>query len=198
MKKEKIQAKYKRLKRRITTIKAQFDFTPGINGLTPLQNDKVRSVLLLCHAEIESYLEELALALIDDAREKWRSKHIANYNLASLFISNDKIDTSDTVATKSEKIIADYIRSIQSSNNGIKENNIKTIFGPLGYKIDEFDSAFIGTLNSFGTDRGKIAHTSAKQTSTMYDKNTEFTRIDDIINGLEDFQNVLLSKSNSF
>lgn len=198
MKKTRFQTKYNKLKQRIITIKKHFDFSPGINGLTSLQNDKVRSVLLLCHAEIESYIEYLALDLIDDARVKWRKNHVANYNLASLFIASVKIEATQSALTKSEKMIADYIQSVQTSNHGVKEHNIKSLFGPLGYDIDDFDSSFISTLNTFGSDRGRIAHTSAKQTSSMYDKETEYNRIDDIIKGLEDFQNVLLSKANAF
>lgn len=70
------------------------------------------------------------------------------------------------------------------------------MFNILGYNIDDFDSTFIASLESFGSDRGIVAHSSVKGTTLMYDKETEFTRIDNILIGIEEFQNALLEKAN--
>ena len=196
MERKKFEVKYNQLQTRINIIKAHFDFNPGINGLTPLQNDKIRGMLLLCHAEFESYIESLALLLINDAKDKWNRTHRANYNLASLLVCSS-IDKKETVETKVNKMIVDYRKQTIDNNHGIREHNIKDIFEPLGYCISDFDSVFIATLDSFGCDRGEVAHSSA-QTSTMYDKATETSRIDGIIRDFYDFQEVLLSKSNQF
>lgn len=196
MERKKFDVKYNQLQARINKIKAHFDFNPGINGLTPLQNDKIRGMLLLCHAEFESYIESLALLLINDAKEKWDKTHRANYNLASLLVCSS-IDKKDTIETKVNKMIVDYKNQTIDKNHGIKEHNIKNIFEPLGYCIDDFDSVFIATLDSFGRDRGEVAHSSAK-TSSMYDKITEINRIDNIVRDFLDFQEVLLKKSNQF
>ena len=195
MDRKKIEVKYNQFANRIEKIKKHFDFTPGIDGLTALQNDKIRGFVLLCHAEIESYLEELALLLIDDAHLKWRNSHKANYNLASLFIDAERIEKNETALTKSEQIIFDYRSKVEKNNHGIREKNIKSLFCPLGYKIDDFDASFIATLDSFGTDRGKVAH-SAARTSYMYDKQTEYERIDSIVTGIRDFQEILVLKVN--
>ena len=77
---------------------------------------------------------------------------------------------------------------------GIKEENIRKLFGPLGYKIDDFDASFISTLSSFGALRGETAHTSANKTQQPLDQNTELTRIRDLLVGIEAFENVLNSK----
>lgn len=90
-------------------------------------------------------------------------------------------------------IIADFRKEI-NSNHGIKEENIRKLFGPLGYKIDEFDVSFISTLSSFGTLRGEMAHTSANKTQQPLDQNTELTRINDLLVGIEAFEIVLNSK----
>ena len=71
MERKKFEVKYNQLQTRINKIKDHFDFKPGLNGLTPMQNDKIRAMLVLCHAEFESYIESLALLLINDAKEKW-------------------------------------------------------------------------------------------------------------------------------
>ena len=196
MVRKKFEVKYRQLTVRINKIKEHFDFQPGINGLTPLQNDKIRGMLLLCHAEFESYIESLALLLINDAKEKWDNTHRANYNLASLLVCSS-IDKKETIETKVNKMIVDYRKQTIDNNHGIREHNIKDIFEPLGYCLSNFDSAFIATLDSFGRDRGEVAHSTAK-TSTMYDKSTEINRIDGIVRDFLDFQEVLLSKSNQF
>lgn len=190
------EVKYHQLTVRIDKIKEHFDFQPGINGLTPLQNDKIRGMLLLCHAEFESYIEGLALLLVNDAKEKWDRTHRANYNLSSLLVSST-IDAKQTVETKVNKMVVDYKNQITKNNHGIKEHNIKDIFEPLGYCMDDFDNVFIATLDSFGHDRGEVAHSSAK-TSTMYDKATEINRIDGIVRDFHDFQDALLLKSSQF
>lgn len=196
MDRKKIEVKYNLLKKRIDKIKEHFDFKPGIHGLTPLQNDKIKGFLLLCHAEIEDYIEGLALLLLDDAYDKWKKNHHANYNLASLFIDAERIEKNESVQTRSEHIISLYRQEVEKNNHGIKSHNIKSMFYPLGYLNDDFDSAFIGTLNSFGSDRGKVAHTTGR-TTVVYDKKTEFDRIDYIVSGLHDFQEVLINKANS-
>jgi hypothetical protein len=127
------------------------------------------------------------------AEKKWIEKKIANYNLSSLFIWHDRIDKNDTNDTKASMIIADYRKEIKS-NHGIKEENIKKLFGPLGYKIDDFDATFISTLSSFGALRGETAHTSANKTQQPLDQNTELNRIRDLLSGIEDFEDVLNSK----
>lgn len=195
MEKKKIDSMYRQLENRVSRIKKNFDFVVGINGPTPLQNDKIRGMLLLCHAEFESYIEKIASLLIDDAYEKWKRTHRANYNLASLFLESEKITKSMAFETKVGYVVNEY-KKIINNNHGIKDHNIKAMFGPLGYSIDQFDSIFIANLNSFGTIRGEVAHTSAITTTSIYDKITEEQRIDDILNGFRDFQEEILRNAN--
>ena len=184
---------YKYLKRRILQIEKNFKFKQSINGITSLQEDRLRGLRLLCHAEFEDYFESVALKLLELAEKKWLERKIANYNLASLFIWHDKIGKNETIESKARMIIAKFRKEI-NSNHGIKEDNIKKLFGPLGYKIDDFDASFISTLSSFGALRGETAHTSANKTQQSLDQNTEITRINSILLGIEEFENVLNSK----
>lgn len=193
MSEQKKSKEYKHLEKRISQIERNFKFNQSINGITNLQADRLRGLRLLCHAELEDYFESVALKLLTIAEKKWIEKKIANYNLSSLFIWHDRIDKNDTNDTKASMIIADYRKEIKS-NHGIKEENIKKLFGPLGYKIDDFDATFISTLSSFGALRGKTAHTSANKTQQPLDQNTELNRIRDLLSGIEDFEDVLNSK----
>lgn len=193
MSEQKKSKEYKHLEKRISQIERNFKFNQSINGITNLQADRLRGLRLLCHAELEDYFESVALKLLTIAEKKWIEKKIANYNLSSLFIWHDRIDKNDTNDTKASMIIADYRKEIKS-NHGIKEENIKKLFGPLGYKIDDFDATFISTLSSFVALRGETAHTSANKTQQPLDQNTELNRIRDLLSGIEDFEDVLNSK----
>lgn len=184
---------YRYLERRIAQIENNFKFRQSINGITNLQADRLRSLRLLCHAEFEDYFESVALRLLNTAEKKWLERKIANYNLSSVFIWHDRIEKKDTNETKARMIIADFRNEIKS-NHGIKEDNIKKLFEPLGYKIDDFDATFISTLSSFGALRGETAHTSAKKTQQPLDQNTEIKRIKDLLEGIADFEVVLKSR----
>ena len=126
-----------------------------------------------------------------------RDYHAEKAALKSSLLVCSSIDKKESIETKVNKIVVDYRNQTIKNNHGIREHNLKEIFEPLGYCLDDFDSAFIATLDSFGIDRGRVAHTAA-QTSTIYDKTTEMNRIDGIVHDFLDFQEVLLSKSNQF
>lgn len=184
---------YKHLERRVNEIKKNFKFKQSINGITNLQADRLRGLRLLCHAEFEDYFESIALHLLCTAERKWTQRKLANYNLSALFMWHEKIMKNDTYETKANMIIADFKKEIKG-NHGIKEDNIKKLFMPLGYKIDEFDATFISTLSSFGTLRGETAHTSANKTQQPLDQNTELSRIDKLLENIIEFEQVIFSK----
>ena len=59
------------------------------------------------------------------------------------------------------KTIADYRQTV-NYNNGIKRNDIKKLYQPLGFEIDDFDSIFLSNLDQLGSQRGEFAHQSFK------------------------------------
>lgn len=193
MSEQKKSKEYKYLEKRIAQIKKNFKFQQSINGITNLQEDRLRGLILLCHAEFEDYFESVALSLLKIAEEKWNNKKIANYNLAALFMWHEKFTKSETCETKAGMIIADFKKEVKN-NNGIKEDNIRKLFGPLGYRIDEFDATFISTLSSFGSTRGETAHTSAKKAQQSLDQSTEISRIDNLLSCISQFETVIFSK----
>lgn len=188
--------KYIMLKKRINSLETQFN-VESVNGdLSSEQQDLVRAFRLLCHAEIENYIEDLALMLLDKGVKTWNQNNSANYNIASLFINSNKIEKEkiSSIQEKSNKLFQDY-RNIVKHNNGIKEENIKKLFGPLGYGIDDFDSVFISNLTSFGTLRGKTAHTGAgSQIQQALNFEDEKIKVNHIIEGLKTFEETLYSK----
>lgn len=121
-----------------------------------------------------------------------KSQHIANYNLASLLMEHNRIEKNEPIETKLYKIVADYRNDVKN-NHGIKEDNIKKLFQPLGYRIDNFDALFLSTLESYGEKRGEIAHMSIKHTQQLLNKNDEYNKIEEILMGIVDFEQVIKS-----
>lgn len=181
---------YEILKIRIKKLKESFDFEQNEEDITEQQEDLIRAFRLLCYAEIESYIEDLATELLENSIEKWEQNKIANYNLASLFMWHDKIEKKMDVIQKANYIFKQY-REIIKENHGIKEHNIRKLFTPLGYSIDDFDAVFISDITSWGGLRGEVAHSSARRTTTQLNLTDEIKKVDGIVNGLKDFQNKL-------
>lgn len=182
----------KYLEKRIRELKNNFNFKQSINGITKRQSDRLKGLRLLCHAEFEDYFESVALKLLIVAEKRWNDKHIANYHLASLLASHEKIEKKDNIQTKVYKIITDY-RQLIRDNHGIKEHNIKKMYEPLGYNINDFDAIFLATLSSYGEMRGEIAHSSTKHTQQSFDKNDEYEKIDEILRGIIQFEEAIRS-----
>lgn len=193
MSEQKKSKEYKYLQKRILQIQKNFKFKQSFNGITELQSDRLRGLRLLCHAEFEDYFESIALKMLDIAEKRWEDRKIANYNLLSLCVWHEKIEKNETSNTKVKMIISDFRKEVKS-NHGIKEENIRKLFCPLGYKIDDFDTLFISTLSSFGVLRGETAHTSAKRTQQPLDQSTELELIKNLLLGIEEFEKVLNSK----
>lgn len=185
---------YEVLKKRINEIIHNFSFDQDQTIMpTPQQQDMTRAMIFLCHAEFEDYIEQLATNLLVYGEEKWEKCNLANKNIAALFLEHDKINKNISIDTKVKKVFCDY-KEVIKKNHGIKQDNLKKLYKPLGYLIEDFDQTFISELDSFGVRRGKVAHCSASSSVIeILDFNTEKEKIERILDELKNFQEVLLS-----
>lgn len=181
------------LEKRIKAIIHHFRFTQKLTGITPAQEDKLRGLIALCHAEIEDYFETVALTLFQDSIDLWTTKRIPNYNLASLFLLGERPSKILDSGTMAFKITESYEYKV-ANNHGVKHENIHALFYPLGYDDSDFDSTLLAQLDSFGAQRGSIVHTSAKKATQALDQKTVINMIQDIVKLLPDFESVILSK----
>lgn len=180
------------LEKRIINLKKSFSFKQGAHGPTNKQQDKLRGFVLLCHAEIEDYLESIALLLLDNAYKLWLKKRLSNYTLTSFLLRFKKdFDHNLTIDNEIYQLKKLYLDDI-SRNHGVKQDNIRKMFKPLGYNINDFSSALISELDSLGASRGEIAHVASYKAQTLLDKNTIYSKIDNIILELEDFENKII------
>lgn len=185
---------YKYLLTRIRRLEKNFDFQQNSRGISHKQEDHLKGFRLLCHAEFEDYFESIALRIFDESVDVWKKKNIANFQIASFFVEHERIESSDNTLTKSFQIIQYYKKNIIDTNHGIKEQNIKKMYAPLGFEMKDFDPILFAELDSFGKDRGESAHSSEKHTSVQLDKDTEFARVERLLGLIENFEQVIRNK----
>lgn len=151
--------------------------------------DLTRAFCLLCHAELEAYLEDITKEIIDRAYTKWNlDKTIISpiiFHLAYNYKqeSGKPKDSPYSMVCKSYIALQDTIKK----NNGIKDNNLICFFKPIGYEIDP---TLQSTLNNYGKTRGDIAHTSFS-TQQPLDPATEKSNINQILSALAIFDEEL-------
>jgi hypothetical protein len=162
-----------------------------------LQQDKVRGYRLLVHAELESYLEDRARRVANDAYNGWLSDHRPRGVLLSLLafhkeqrpLSEQELrevsaGTRDHVANAVKDAVEAYNR-VLTENHGLRERNVLRILLPLGMKGSDVDAVWLNTLDAFGLRRGQTAHTSVSAQQQL-DPKTEFDTVEAIMAGLLD------------
>ena len=75
-------------------------------------------------------------------------------------------------------------------NNGIREQNILQILLPLGIECAKLDPAWLSTLDTFGVNRGKVAHKSIRA-HQLINPEDEFKTAQTLLKGLEDLDDEL-------
>lgn len=88
------------------------------------------------------------------------------------------------------KAIMKAYKDIVDNNHGIKEINLKDLFVPLCLDFDNLSPELIPTLNSYGSQRGGIAH-KGLSTQIKLDLRDESNTIDNIIKYIEDSERFL-------
>jgi len=122
-----------------------------------------RSFRLLIHAEIEHFIEELGVGVVRKANQIWISNTKSTKTLLALLAFMDyKLDKNATsLNDRVEKAVTEYFNLI-SKNNGIKEDNVLKILLPLGLDKSLISQTWLSTMNSYGQNRGDVAHKSFK------------------------------------
>ena len=161
------------------------------------QLDKARGYRLLVHAEIEAYLEDRAREIVSEAFQFWKKYKKYRYVIISLLshlgsilekVDNElnspqkKINMMD-LDNRVNKVVTEYYRLLES-NHGIRENNILLILLPLGINKRHIDNAWLGTIDTFGKNRGEIAHTSLSR-QTQINPRDEMNTVEQLMRGLE-------------
>lgn len=182
--------RYKSLVKRIDFLNR--NILPIINptgDYTETEIDLTRSYILLVHAEVENYLEDIVSDKILNCFTLWFSSRKKSSCITSvLAFCGDKIsfDTKRDTPEKKEKIEhrieknINYYKSIIFSNHGIKKSNILNLLLPIGIERYELDDTWLSIMENFGSNRGLIAHKSLSVQNPI-DPQSERNLINNII-----------------
>jgi hypothetical protein len=192
-------ARFLQLTRRANKLRRIFlpaNFSPtGVYSARQL--DLARAYRLLVHAEIESYLEDRSKDVVIRAMRQFKSdrkprkvvlnllsfhsrvKPLSDGKLLELYASGTEHleDALDSAA-------AAYHYAL-GQNHGVKQCDIMKLLLPIGFRPSDLDAAFIATLDSFGANRGEVAHTSIK-TQQQIDPQTELSTVSLLIQYLQE------------
>lgn len=192
-------------------IKSTLDVQDGnIESSLDVQSEsekyRIRSYILIAHAEFEYYIENIALYILDKkcnsiannenetifltmfAHWYYTKKFIAyNENRRKNHIHNIK-DSLD----KNEAFLSDAKREYKSlidSNNGIRGS--EELFLPLGIQLD---AVLIGNMDSFGVNRGDFAHKSHSAVTRYISVENAKGMVKNILEGLKVFDAAICSE----
>lgn len=171
--------KLRQLFRRVDFLEQQLLPAERIDGnYTTVERDRIRSYLLLVHAEIESHIEELAKTKVTSSLSKFGSTGRLNHCLASIlafsgnevsYLNQPNVNTQK-ISFRVNKSVNHYLSQVDL-NHGIKSKNVVELFLPLGIKHSDLDPVWLSTMDSFGSLRGNVAHSSI-QIQNLIDRNT--------------------------
>lgn len=174
------------------------------------QLDRARGYRLLVHAEIESYLEDVAREAATKAIQEWSNNKKPSTILLSFLASyhsgwdtNDERTNDEIIKlAKSRTRIKDsvneainiaqrqYINYIKE-NHGVKEKNLKQLILPLGIEINELDETWVTNLDNFGSIRGEIAH-KTKRATTQINPEDEYNTVRTLLIGLKELDEKIM------
>jgi hypothetical protein len=149
------------------------------------------SFRVLSHAEIESYLEESALAIHSAAWDLWNKHQHATLSLACLLGFSEvttgprSIKQGNTDVSAPLQKANNAWREALRNNHGIKEINVLTLFLPVGIQQSELDQTMLNDLSSFGSSRGDIAHSSSVTLGALLDPKAEWETVEGLLVSLK-------------
>ncbi len=136
--------------------------------------DRLAAFRLLVHAEIEDFLEAKAKENIAavTARMNGAAWMRLSPELLPLAIALRKpLPNQDTLEpAKFSAYVTDLLasaRSAISENNGVKSTSFIFLSICSGKTVDEIDAILSGSLNSYGKDRGDVAHRSVIHSTSL-------------------------------
>jgi hypothetical protein len=170
--------------------------------------ERTRAFRVLAHAEFESFIEERAIEVINDAHKEWKKTGGIRPSLLALMahwdaspqIPETLTDLGDnstkypTLAARIKKAKGDYSTYINTRNNGIKEKNLLLILLPLGITKGEIDATWLNETESWATSRGTVAHTSATKMQVQLDPKIELAAVRRIRDGFQNIDKILIHK----
>ncbi|MBL0076368.1 MAG: hypothetical protein IPP41_10680 [Rhodocyclaceae bacterium] len=154
---------------------------PKVNPLgfyTEAEQDSIRAFVLLCHAEFECFIEDLA-RLLNATLTAESTNAKAGGKFARYHANKTSIRVAEAINT----------------NHGLKAANLLSMFGLFGFSEADFDAIdpkFLTQMNAFGSRRGESAHGSAKRAKKQPSPIEERLAVQQILEYLSKFEAELI------
>jgi hypothetical protein len=187
--------RHRQLRRRIKRLSK--NLVPRLSDTgdyTEKELDMAAGFRLLAHAEIEAFLEESAKEAALKAITSWHANGKVSHTLGCLLshypkrkipqqvLEDEKSGRSSRIHYAIQIAHGAYVH-VLTKNNGVREENVKKILFPIGIKHADIDVTWLNTIDSFGRDRGFVAHNSAGAIRAI-DPETEIKTVEQIVVGL--------------
>lgn len=147
---------------------------------------------MLCHAEVEAFLEERVMEVVNRVYADWCGAGKVSASLIALLAYEEEARQAPTSVLKPPQKVAPnlnerieraknaFVYYVQTKNNGVKEDNILRMLLPLGVTEPQISVTWLSSMNSWGTGRGTVAH-RAKGMQTALDPQTELNTVRGIL-----------------
>ena len=175
-------ARHKKLISRISFIESELLPPIKLSGnYTKKESDLIRSYVILSHAEIESYFEDIASDIVTRSLQAWITSRAKSTCLLSIMtfcgedIKWENRNDKNTIESRIRVTALHYLNLLKS-NHGVKSKNILKILLPIGIEENALDQTWLTVMDEFGKKRGSFAH-SSHIVQAQIDLKTEKDRI---------------------
>jgi hypothetical protein len=140
---------------------------PAVDPAT--YNLDVRAYLLLSHAALEQFVEDLCLELVSRATDSWENNHhLSEPVLALTAFYSDRLAISDNerdpeltffdhIRQGLVKAKANYSAYLKKKNNGVSVKYLRQMLLPVGLSVPT-DAKWVGSLGQLASYRGDNAY----------------------------------------
>lgn len=156
------------------------------------EEDRLQAYILLVHAEIEHFLEELGKEVVQSAVRA--STPTSCRPLVSRLIYLKTKGTMEITRLDAALInsVTNFYEGVIEGNHGLKALHLMRLFMPLGLTHQDFDVVFLANMEAFGRKRGGIAHGGTRLIQGTQ-PSTERAKVDDIASDLQSLEITLRS-----
>lgn len=172
------------------------------------------SFRIMVHAEIEAYLEDRSLEVLNAAWKHWKATRVPSetvicllgYSYVALKLPPESLGGNpnklsyESIDTPLQKAYNVWLTRF-GLNHGIKEANVLSLVLPLGIEHTKLDTTLLNDLSSYGSARGLVAH-SSNYTITQYaDPSDEFntaTKLAIALEKLDELFDYMIARANKF
>lgn len=160
--------------------------------------DRIAAFRLLVHAEFETFLEEKAkenIAAIQGVLSKGGQWQRQNPAILSLYyVMGETLPvhgpaSEESLRQATSTLLETALTKVRD-NNGVKERAFVLLSVMAGKALDEIDVALLSSLNSFGKERGEVAHKSVGRTRTITGPSLELGNSKAILDSLQAYFDV--------